>query len=218
MNVQSSKKRTLNQLDIISEIKLAEKERRAVDLSSAIISDLSLISDTVKEGLNLENSEIKGSVFLGEVVVLGELNLKNSTINGSLYLGNSEIDGDLILENAIIKGSANLVGVEVKRNIYAKKLTTQGFLSLSKARIGGDVILEDADIKSAQYEDLSIRGDLFLDSAIIKGSLDLGKIKGEGIIDMENVKIGANLILTGAKSGKGEINVMSTKLEGKKII
>ena len=90
-------------MDIISEIKNAEKERRPVNLSDSVIADLSMITDKVKEGLILENTEVKGPIFLGEVIILGELNLRNAIVNGSV-LGNSEIDDDLILENAFVKG------------------------------------------------------------------------------------------------------------------
>lgn len=218
MNIQNNKKRILGQMDIISEIKLAERENRPIDLSNSIISDISAITDKIKGGLNLENSEIKGSIFLGEVIISGELNLRNTIINGSLYLGNCEIDDDLILENATIKGAINLVGAKIRGSVNAKNLTTMGFLSLSKTEIEGDVILENADIKSAQYEDLSVRGDLFLGTAIIKGSLNLGKMTSEGTIDMEDVGIGGNLVLTGVKSGKGDIDTTTIKLEGKKIV
>lgn len=218
MNIQNNKKRILGQMDIISEIKLAERENRPIDLSNSVIIDLSMITDRVKSGLNLENSEVKGSIFLGEVIISGELNLRNTIINGSLYLGNCEIDDDLILENATIKGAINLVGAKIRGSVNAKNLTTMGFLSLSKAEISRDVILENADIKSAQYEDLSVRGDLFLGTAIIKGSLNLGKMTSEGTIDMEDVGIGGNLVLTGVKSGKGDIDTTTIKLEGKKIV
>jgi len=217
MNIQNNKK-ILSQMDIVSEIKNAERERRPINLSDSIITDLSMITDKVKEGLNLENTEIKGSIFLGEVIILGELNLRGAIVNGSLYLGNCEIDDDLILENALVKGAINLVGAKIKGNVNAKNLTTMGFLSLSKTEIGGDVILEDANIKSAQYEDLSVRGDLFLGTATIRGALNLGKMTSEGLIDMEDVNIGSNLVLTGAKSGKGEIDTTTMKLEGKKIV
>lgn len=217
MNIQNNKK-ILSQMDIISEIKKAERQRRPVDLSNSIITDLSMITDRVKDGLNLENTEIKGSIFLGEVIILGELNLRGAIVNGSLYLGNSEIEDDLILENALVKGAINLVGAKIKGNVNARKLTTMGFLSLSKTEIGGDVILEDANIKSAQYEDLSVRGDLFLGTATIRGALNLGKMTSEGLIDMEDVNIGSNLVLTGTKSGKGEIDTTTMKLEGKKIV
>ncbi|MFA5228390.1 MAG: hypothetical protein WC446_01375 [Candidatus Paceibacterota bacterium] len=218
MNIQNNKKQTLSQMDIISEVKNAEKERRPVNLSNSIIIDLSMITDRVKGGLNLENSEIKGSIFLGEVIISGELNLRNVTVDGSLYLGNCEIGDDLILEGATIKGAINLVGAKIKGSVNAKNLTTMGFLSLSKTEINRDVILENANIKSAQYEDLTVGGDLFLGTAIIKGALNLGKIMSEGLIDMEDVSIGSNLVLTGAKSGKGEIDTTTVKLEGKKIV
>lgn len=218
MDIQNTNKKILNQMDIISEIKNAEKERRPVNLSNSVIADLSMITDKVKEGLILENTEVMDSIFLGEVIILGELNLRNAIVNGSVYLGNSEINDDLILENAFVKGAINLVGAKIKGNVNAKKITTMGFFSLSKAEIGGDVILEDANIKSAHYEDLSVRGDLFLGTAKIKGSLNLGKMTSEGLIDMEDVNIGNNLVLTGVKSGKGEIDTTTMKLEGKKII
>jgi hypothetical protein len=210
-------KKTLGQREIVTEINLAEKECRPVNLSNSIIPDLSSI-DRIKYGLNLENSEVLISVFLGEIIISGDLNMKGIEIKGSLYLGNSSIKEDLILENAIINGAVNLVGSKIKGSVNAKGIKTSGFLSLSKSEIGGDVILENAEIKNAEYDDLIVRGDLFIDTADIKGSLNLGKTKTEGVINLEKTQIGNNIILTGAESKKGEIDTNMIKIEGKKII
>ena len=211
----NNKKKVLGQVDIIREINSAEKEGREVNFSNCIISDLSVISDKIKEGLNLENSEIKSSVFLGEIIIIGDLNLKNSVIEGSLYLGNCTIKDDLLLENTIIKGAINLVGAEINGNINARNATVSGFLGLSKAKIGGDVILEDVKLKSSDYEELTIRGDLLLNDTIINGGLNLGRLLTEGLIDMENTIINDNLVLTGIK---GEVDMSTIKLGGKKIV
>lgn len=216
MDSQKNKK-TLGQMEVVEEINLAEKECRTVDLSNSIISDLSSL-DKIKYGLNLENSKILGSVFLGEIMILGDLNMKGIEIEGSLYLGNSEIKEDLILENALVKGAINLVGSKIGGNVNARGLKTIGFLSLSKTEILGDVILEDAKIESAKYEDLIVRGDLFLDTAVVKGSLNLGKMRTEGVVNLEEAQIGNNLVLTGAESKKGEINTATMKIDGRKII
>ena len=211
----NNKKKTLGQVDIIREINSAEREGREVNFSNCIISDLSVISDKIKGGLNLENSEIKSSVFLGEIIIIGDLNLKNSVIEGSLYLGNCTIKDDLLLENTIIKGAINLVGAEINGNINARNATVSGFLGLSKAKIGGDVILEDVKLKSSDYEELTIRGDLLLNDTIINGGLNLGRLLTEGLIDMENTIINDNLVLTGIK---GEVDMSTIKLGGKKIV
>jgi len=213
-----NKKRVLGQIEIIREINASEKEGREVNLSNSIIPDLSAIYDKVKGGLNLENSEIKNSIFLSEITIYGDLNLKNSIIEGSLYLGNCKIKGDLLFENAKIKGAANLVGSEINGNINAKNATIFGFLAINKAKIDGDILLEDVKIKKSQYEKLIIRGDLLLSNTMINGGLDLGRLSAEGIIDMENTTINNNLVLIDTKSNSKEIDISATKLEGKKII
>jgi len=208
----------LGQRELMAEIKLAEQENRIANFSNKIISDLSILIERIKFGLNLENSKILGPVFLGEVVILGDLNLKGAIVNGSLYLGKADIKEDLILENAQINGAINLVGAKIGGNIDAKGLITVGFLSLTKAEIAGDIILENAEIESAKYDDLMVRGDAFFGTAVVKGNLNLGKMKTEGTIDLEETEVGSNLVLTGAESKKGNIDTTMTKIGGKKII
>jgi len=208
----------LFQKDLLDEIKLAESENRIANFSGKTISDFSVIIEKIKFGLNLENAKIMGPVFLGEVVILGDLNMKGAIINGSLYLGKADIKEDLILENAQINGAINLVGAKIGGNIDAKGLITIGFLSLTKAEIAGDIILENAEIASAKYDDLMVRGDAFFGTAVVKGNLNLGKMKTEGTIDLEETEVGSNLVLTGAESKKGNIDTTTVKLGGKKII
>lgn len=208
----------LSQKDILDEIKKADYENRPVDFSNKAISDFSVIIEKIKFGLNLENAKIMGPVFLGEVVILGDLNMRGAIVNGSLYLGKADIKEDLILENAQINGAINLVGARIGGNIDAKGLMTVGFLSLSKTEIAGDVILENAEIESAKYDDMMVRGDAFFGTAVVKGNLNLGKMKTEGAIDLDETEIGSNLVLTGAESKKGNIDTTTVKLGGKKII
>lgn len=208
----------LGQKEILSEINLAETQNRPADFSNKTISDFSIIVEKIKFGLNLENAKIMGPVFLGEVVVLGDMNMKGTIINGSLYLGKADIKEDLILENAQINGAINLVGAKIGGNMDARGLLTVGFLSLSKTEIAGDVILENAEVASAEYDDMTVRGDAFLGAAVVKGNLNLGKMKTEGTIDLEETEVGSNLVLTGTESKKGNIDTTTVKIGGKKII
>lgn len=208
----------LSQKEILEELKLAEKENRMADFSNKTVSDLSILIERIKFGLNLENAKIIGPVFLGEVVILGDLNMKGCIVNGSLYLGKADIKEDLILENAQISGAINLVGARIGGSINARGLMTVGFLSLSKTEIFGDVILENAEIASANYDDMMVRGDAFFGTAMVRGNLNLGKMKTEGKIDLDETEVGNNLVLTGAESKKGAIDTTTVKLGGKKII
>lgn len=208
----------LSQKDVLSEIKLAEDENRPANFNNKTIADFSVIIEKIKFGLNLENSKIMGPVFLGEVVILGDLNMKGAIINGSLYLGKADIKEDLILEDSQINGAINLVGAKIGGNIDAKGLITVGFLSLAKTEIAGDVILENAEIESAKYDDMMIRGDAFFGTAVVKGNLNLVKMKTEGTIDLDETEVGSNLVLTGTESKKGGIDTTTVKLGGKKII
>jgi uncharacterized protein YjbI with pentapeptide repeats len=208
----------LGQKELLSEIKLAESENRAPNFSNKTISDFSILVEKIKFGLNLTNAKIMGPVFLGEVVILGDLNMKGAIVNGSLYLGKADIKEDLIMENAQINGAINLVGARIGGNLDARGLITAGFISLSKTEIARDVILENAEISSANYDDMMVRGDAFLGAAIVKGNLNLGKMKTEGTIDLEETEVGSNLVLTGAESKKGAIDTTTVKIGGKKII
>jgi uncharacterized protein YjbI with pentapeptide repeats len=217
-NNKNNNQGVLGQMEIINEIKAANKENRPADFSNKILSDFNVIIDKISFGLNLENVKIMGPVFLGEVVIIGDLNLRGSVINGSIYLGKADIKNNLIFENAQINGAINLVGAKIGGNINARGLITVGFLSLTKTEIFGDVILENAEIESANYEDLMVRGDAFFDTANVKGSLNLGKMKTEGMIDLEETNVGNNLVLTGTESKKGAIDTTTMKIGGKKII
>ena len=214
----NNKEEVLGQMEIINEIKMAEKEGRPVDFSNKTLSDFNVIIDKIKFGLNLENTKIMGPVFLGEIVIIGDLNLKGAVINGSLYLGKADIKKDLIFENAQINGAINLVGAKIGGNINARGLITAGFLSLAKTEIFGDVILENAEIESANYDDLLVRGDVFFGTANVKGNLNLGKMKTSGTIDLDETNVGSNLVLTGTESQKGAIDTTRAKIGGKKII
>lgn len=218
LNSKNKDQDVLSQMEIINEIKWAEKENRPVNLSNKTLTDFNVIVDKIRFGLNLENTKIMGSVFLGEVVVIGDLNFRGAVINGSIYLGKADIKNDLIFENAQINGAINLVGAKIGGNINARGLITVGFLSLAKTEICGDVILEDAAIESANYDDMMVRGDAFFGTANVKGNLNLGKMKTAGSIDLEETSVGSNLVLTGAESKKGNIDTTKVKLGGKKII
>ncbi|MFA5431431.1 MAG: hypothetical protein WC319_00915 [Candidatus Paceibacterota bacterium] len=217
-NNKNNELEVLGQIEIIGEIKKAAKENRPADFSNKILADFNVIIDKIMFGLNLENAKILGPVFLGEIVVIGDLNLRNAVINGSLYLGKSDIKQNLILENAQINGAINLVGSKIGGDINARGLIAVGFLSLAKTEIFGDVILENAEIESAKYDDLMIRGDVFLGASNVKGSLNLGKMKTEGMIDLDETNVGSNLVLTGTQSQKGNIDTTTVKIGGKKII
>jgi uncharacterized protein YjbI with pentapeptide repeats len=217
-NGKNNHQKVLGQMEIINEIKMAEKQNRPADFSNQTLADFNVIIDRIKFGLNLENSKIMGPIFLGEVVIIGDLNLRGAVVNGSIYLGRADIKENLIFENAQINGAINLVGAKIGGNVNAKGLITVGFLSLAKTEIFGDVILEGAAIESANYDDLMIRGDAFFGASNVKGNLNLEKMKTSGTIDLENTNIGSNLVLTGTESERGNIDTKKIKLGGKKII
>jgi len=56
-------KKILTGIEIENEIKIAEKEGRMADFSNRIISSFFVLKDQVKQGINFENSEIKGQFF-----------------------------------------------------------------------------------------------------------------------------------------------------------
>ncbi|MDD5098305.1 MAG: hypothetical protein PHD31_01125 [Candidatus Pacebacteria bacterium] len=209
---------TIGQIEILEEIKRAEAEGRPADFSNKVISDFSISIERIKLGLNFENSKITGQLFLGEIIINGDLNLKNTEVNGSIYLGKSDIKGNLILENSKINGAINLVGAKVSGNVMARDRVVNGFVSLTKAEVNGNAVFEAVKIDNANYEDLTVRGDLFFDTAIIKGSLNLSKIIVDGSVDLDDAEVEGDLVLTGAMSKKGEIDTTMAKIKGRKII
>jgi len=208
----------IGQKELLEEIKKAELEERPANFSNQTISDFSLTLDRIKYGLNFENSRISGQLFLGETLITGDLNLKGAEINGSIYLGKTNIRGNLVLENSKINGAINLVGSKIFGSILATGMVAKGFVSLTKAEINGNANFEGAEIDNANYEDLTVRGDLFLDTTVIKGSLNLSKMKVDGLVDLDDADIGGDLVLTGATSKKGEIDTTMAKIRGRKII
>lgn len=215
---KKSKEKCLGQMEIMAEIKLAKKEERPADFSNRNIADLSLVFDHFKYGLNLENAVIFGPVFLSEISVSGDLNLRGAKIKGSLYLARSEIKDDLILEDARIGGAVNLVGAKIGGSFLAGNLSNSGFLSLAKSEIKKDAILEKAEVRNADYGDMSVRGDLFLDSSSIGGKLSLDRISIDGRLDFEGAEIKGDLVISEAKIRKDQTDTTRAKIGGRKII
>lgn len=216
-NKTISDKNVFGHIQVVNEIKRAKEEERPADFSNKTVDDFSVLPDKIRFGLNLENALISNPLFIGKSIIEGDVNLRNAKINGSLYLGKSEISGDLILENARISGTVNLIGIKVIKSVKAHGLVNTGFLSLSKAEIGKDVDLEGAEIKDVNYSNTVIRGDLILDSAVIKGSLNISKIRIGGMIDLDGISINKDLIITGAKA-RNKIDTSTAFIMGRKII
>ena len=207
----------LGQLEVMDELKLARKEERPADFSHKAIGEFPLILDKVKFGLNLEGATILGPLFFGEIVIEGDLILKDAVVNGPLHLAMSEVMGDFSLENASISGTVNMVGLEVGGSLRAEGMVNRGFLSLSKAVIDGSADFERVKIESAKYQDLTVRGDVFLDGARVKGSLNLSRASADGIIDLDSAVIGKDLVMSQTKSKKGKIETSGLEVGGRKI-
>jgi hypothetical protein len=210
-------KKTITQEEIDQEIKDAEAQNRMVDFSNVIITSFFILKDKIKHGITFENSEIKGQFFLGEITIDGDLILKNTKVNGSIYLARIKVNGDINLESLYSEGAINLVGAEIGKNVLAKKLKTKGFLSLAKTEIGGSIILDKARIQNtkAQFDGMTISGDLILENAKTMGNVVIEDAEIEGLLDLDGISVGQDLILAGTKYKKMEEGTM--EVIGKKV-
>jgi hypothetical protein len=192
-------KKVLSQEEIEREIREAEEQGRMVDFSNKIIKAFFILKDRIRYGITFENSEIKGQFFLGEIFIEGDLILKNAKVNGSVYLARIKVAGNLNLEELSSEGAINLVGAEIGKNVLAQKLKSKGFLSLAKTEIGGSIILDKARIENTvtKFDEMAIRGDLILEGAKTTGSIDITGAQIDGLLDLDEISVGSDLILAG---------------------
>jgi cytoskeletal protein CcmA (bactofilin family) len=128
-----------------------------------------------------------GGVFLtGGFAAKGELRLVGARLAANLTLNEAKFDNPggvaVNLERASI-GSCHGTG-----------LTCKGQLSLTSARISGDL-----DLAGAALETAGGRPALLGQRAWIDGKLVLSGIKAQGEVDLRAVKVGASLLLNGAR-------------------
>lgn len=191
----------LSQEDIEKEIRDAEEQRRGVDFSNKVIKSFFVLKDKISHGVTFENSEIKGQFFLGEIMIDGDLVLTNAKVDGSVYLARIKVTGNLNLEELRSDGAINLVGAEIGKDVLARKIKSRGFLSLAKTEIGGSIILDKAKIESTitKFDDLTIRGDLILEGAKAIGNVEITDAQVDGLLDLDEISVGRDLILVGTK-------------------
>ncbi|MFA5087106.1 MAG: hypothetical protein WC470_02290 [Candidatus Paceibacterota bacterium] len=192
-------KKILSQDEIEKEIREAEEQGRMVDFSNKIIRSFFILKDRIRNGITFENSEVKGQFFLGELYIEGDLILKNTKVNGSVYLAKIKVAGNLNIEELKSEGAINLVGAEIGKNILAQKIKSKGFLSLAKTEIGGSIILDKARIESTitRFDEMSIRGDLILEGAKTLGNVNISGAHIDGLLDLDEISVGNDLILAG---------------------
>ena len=194
-------KKILSQEDIEKEIKEAEEQERIVDFSNRVIHSFFVLKDRIRNGITFENSEIKGQFFLGEIYIEGDLILKNAKVNGSVYLARIKVSGNLNLEELRSEGAINLVGAEIGKNLLAQKIKSKGFLSLAKTEIGGSIILDKARIENTitKFDAMTIRGDLILEGSKTMGDVNIQDAQIDGLLDLDEISVGNDLILAGTK-------------------
>jgi len=192
-------KTILSQQQTEEELRNAQRQERPADFSKKTLSSFSIFNEILNTSIIFDDAIIEGQVFLGDVIVGGDLSLKNCLIKGSLYLANIKINGNLILENAKIKGAINLVGAHIQKDILGNNLENHGFLSLAKGKVKGGIFLENAKIKNVSYDNFTVNGDLIMDGSSIEETVDLKKINIDGLLDIDEIAVGKDLILEKAK-------------------
>ncbi len=201
----------LSQQQIEEELRNAQKEGRPADFSKKNLSSFSIFNEILNTSIVFNDAKIEGQVFLGDVFVGGDLSFKNCLIKGSLYLANIKINGNLILENAKIEGAINLVGAQIQKDILGNNLENHGFLSLAKGKVKGNVFLENAKIKNVTYNNFTVKGDLIMDGSTIGESVNLKQINIDGLLDIDEIAVGKDLILEKAKFKNTEAENMDIK-------
>jgi len=208
-------KEVLSQQQIEEEIFNAQEQGRSVDFSKKRLSAFSLFNEKIRTSVIFDDARIEGQVFLGDIFISGDISFKNCLIKGSLYLANMKIDGNLVLENAIIEGAVNLVGAEIQKDIVANNLQSQGFLSLAKANVKGSVFLEKVKTKRVLYNNFTVNGDLIMEGSKIGENVNLKEANIEGLLDLDQMAVGKDLILEKASFKNTEKE--NTDIKGKTI-
>lgn len=208
-------KEILSQQQIEEEIFNAQKQGKPADFSKKNLSAFSLFNEKINTSVIFDEARIEGQIFLGDVYISGDLSFKNCLIKGSLYLANMKLDGNLILENAIIEGAVNLVGAQIQKDIMANNLQNQGFLSLAKANVKGSVFLEKVKTKRVLYNNFTVNGDLIMEGSKVGENLSLKDANIEGLLDLDEIAVGKDLILDKASYKNTENE--NTDIKGKTI-
>lgn len=210
-------KQVLTQEEIEREMREAEEQGRMVDFSNKLIKSFFVLKDKVKHGITFENTVIDGQFFLGEITIEGDLILRDTKVKGSVYLARLRVKGDLDIEGLVSNGAINLVGAEIGKDLRAQRIHSRGFLSLAKTTVGGSIILDKAKIENTttQFDKMVIRGDLILEGAKANGGINIKDAQIDGMLDLDEVDVGTDLILVGTVFKNIEDSDMHIK--GKKI-
>jgi hypothetical protein len=210
-------KQILTQEEIEQEMKETEEQGRPVDFSYKIIKAFFVLKDKIKYGITFENTIINGQFFLGEITIEGDLVLRGAKVKGSVYLARIKVQGNLDLEGLVSDGAINLVGAEIGKDILAQKIKSGGFLSLAKTIVGGSIILDQAKIESTKtkFDQMTIRGDLILEGAKAKGSVNIKNAHIDGMLDLDEINVGSDLVLAGTVFKN--LEEVDMQVKGKKI-
>jgi cytoskeletal protein CcmA (bactofilin family) len=128
-----------------------------------------------------------GGLFLtGGFAAKGELRLVGAQLAANLTLSKGVFDNPGGL-------AVNLDGATIG-SCHGNGLTSKGQLSLNGARISGDLDLTGAALKAGSDQPA-----LLGQRASIDGKLVLSDIKAQGEVDLRTVKVGASLLLNGAR-------------------
>ncbi|MFA5369025.1 MAG: hypothetical protein WC303_03465 [Candidatus Paceibacterota bacterium] len=210
-------KEVLTQEEIEQEMREAEEQGRMVDFSNKVIKSFFVLKDKIKHGITFENTVIDGQFFLGEIMIEGDLILKDTKVKGSVYLAKIKVKGSLDIEGLISAGAINLVGAEIGKDVLAQRIKSKGFLSLAKTSVGGNIILDKARIENTttKFDQMTIRGDLILEGTKASGSINIKNAQIDGMLDLDEIDVGSDLILIGTVFKNLEDSDMHIK--GKKI-
>jgi hypothetical protein len=187
------------QKDIEMEIRMAEAEKRNVNLSNKTIHELNLSDREIKCGFDFRSSIFLGSVYFGKSVIEGDLILDNAVINNTFYLGEIDLKGSLLASRISVKNSFNLVKSLINGEVNLEKARIQGFLSLNKARVKSNANLKSITTTNLESPGGTVSGDVFFQGTFFERNLDLEFSQISGLVDLENANIWGYLNLSNVK-------------------
>jgi hypothetical protein len=156
-----------------------------LDWSRITISGILGLYQCVTPSLTLDNAEIKGGAFLGNMTATGEVRAIGATIGGELNLSDANLTNQ--------GGTAlNLDGTEIKGGAYFTNLTATGEVRAVDATIGRQLNLRDANLTNQGGTALN------LDGTEIKGSAYFTNLTGTGEVRAVGATIARELHLRNA--------------------
>ncbi|NUM33920.1 MAG: potassium channel family protein [Candidatus Brocadiae bacterium] len=149
---------------------------------TAFSDDFKIKNVTIEGGMNLQKISVDGSVKITSTVVKDRFILSESQIQGSLFAPGIKIGTWGSIAEIVVKEEVDLSGIETGLNLSEKKIDPEKESNV----VPGSFYSE----KAIFYKNLKLCG------ARIAGKLSLEGINTYGEVDLSNMSIGNDLLLS----------------------